>query len=133
MDFEIPKVEVSTLTEAFCTICGFKSTNLRKEGWICRCIATRVETALKQSKFMANWSWRDIALEIKRIYCLNMQETNAGFEPNDQILERTDTHVLLRDREGLLLIVIHDETVDNFMEKLNQPQTPKVSIIIGKF
>lgn len=82
---------------------------------------------------MANWSWRDIALEVKRIYCLNQQETNAGFEPNDQILERTDTHVLLRDREGLLLIVIHDETVDNFMEKLNQPQTPKVSIIIGKF
>lgn len=134
LDFEIPKVEASTLTEAFCTICGFKSTNLRQEGWLCKCIATHVETALKNTKYMDNWSWRDIALEIKRIYCLNMQETNAGFEPNDQILERTETHVLLRDQQGLLLIVIHDETVDNFMEKLQQPQTPKeVAIIIGKF
>lgn len=117
MEHEIPVKADHALAckEALCTKCGFMTSNLTEELWICDCIATRVEEVLKRSPRLRQWS--DVMEKLARLYCLNETERQSGFEAGDEILEEGDGYTLLRDRQGLLLIVVHDELGHNMFAK----------------
>lgn len=115
----------STCNEVLCTKCGMATEDLRNTRWVCNDIATRVDAVFKVSQWVR--SWTDAMRKLARLYCLNNAETEAGFEPNDEILERTEDYALIRDARGLLLIVIHDQDTQNLIEKLRQPKAKSIT------
>lgn len=128
MEKEIPKIENAICQEIMCTKCGMMAKNFVEDRWVCSDISTRVEEAvLGKSKTLL--SWQDVMQKLSRLYCLNKFELESGFQAGDEIIERTDAYCLIKDSRGLLLIVVHDQENQNYIEQVRQRIQGKPIII----
>jgi hypothetical protein len=132
MEHEIPAGNrVESCAEVVCTKCGFMTREFRAERWVCDCVFTRVGAVLKKSARIK--SWMDVMEKLTRLYCLNKLETESGFEADDEILERAEDYVLIRDSQGLLLIVLHDEESHDFIDKAREKTKPAKTVVVFAF
>lgn len=133
MEREIPEFDLkATCGEVLCTKCGLSTQDFRSERWVCDDVFTRVEGVFKTSQALK--SWKDVMAKLSRLYCLNKYEAESGFEPDDEILERNDDYCLVKDKRGLLLIVIHNQDNQNYIDKMKDMRKasdkPRIAVVV---
>ena len=101
-----------------CSKCGFEDS----DGVIlpaCNHIDERVDSVTKESDTLK--SINDVMEKCHSVLCLNNTEYIAGLESTDVLVEDKPTYHLIReiDKQGLLLIVIHDGETNQISDEVS--------------